>query len=249
MVIDGYTHCGQDKFLPVEAVLACMRSAGVAKAVLCQHLGQTDNHYITSCVRHDPSTFAGVALLDSARSDWAVALAELVDESVLRGVRMTADMALGNREFAYSALDLGLNLVLYAPDGIDDVVDLVLRAPSHATSGHLIITHLGSPTFDDEHLTRGRRLLDCAAADRTMVTLSGLTMYTPYPHAAARSFVRDIVSTFGSDRVMWGSNYPVVGDDANYARDLGLLLENAWGLPDEAIPDIAGGNAEAVWFT
>jgi L-fuconolactonase len=249
LIIDGYTHCGQDKFLPVESVLACMRGNGVARAVLCQHLGQTDNHYIASCVRDDPGTFAGVALLDSTHPDWAAALAQLVDESVLRGVRMTADMALGNREFAYTALDLGLNVLLYAPDGIDELIDVVLQAPSGATSGRLVITHLGSPTFEEEHLTRGHRLLDCAAADRAMVTLSGLAMYAPYPHAAARSFVRDAVSAFGSDRVMWGSNYPVVGSDTDYARDLGLLLENDWGLPEETIPGIAGGNAEAVWFT
>lgn len=248
MIVDAYTHCGLDKFLPLEAVLACMHDSRVDKAVLCQHLGQTDNTYIAECVRSDPSTFAGVAMIDGAGPDAPGRLRSLADEGTFRGVRMTADMLRASPGFAQGALELGLNVVLYAADGLDNVVETVGRVSRHSGRGRLIITHLGSPQFQGGVMTRGSRLLDCAEAPSTMVTLSGMGMHATYPYDVAVDFVADVVSAFGADRVMWGSNFPVLGDGTAYAADLRLLLDNAWGLPDSAIARIAGLNAESTWF-
>ncbi len=248
MIIDAYTHCGLDKFLPVESVTACMSDSGVDRAVLCQHLGQTDNTYIAECVRSDPSRFAGVAMIDSSGAESAGQLASLAADGTFRGVRMTVDMLLANPGFASSALGLGVNVVLYTPDGLENVVDVIGRLPAGGDGGRLIITHLGCPQFEGRVLTRGHALLDCADATNAMVTLSGLGMYASYPYDVAVEFVRSVVSAFGADRLMWGSNFPVLGDSAAYGADLLLLLDNAWGIPDSAIVHIAGRNAESTWF-
>jgi predicted TIM-barrel fold metal-dependent hydrolase len=71
MIIDAYTHCGVDKFQPLPDVQAMMREVGVTKAVLAQHLGQYDNSYIASCVRTNPETLAGVAMIDATGADCA----------------------------------------------------------------------------------------------------------------------------------------------------------------------------------
>jgi predicted TIM-barrel fold metal-dependent hydrolase len=55
-------------------------------------------------------------------------------------------------------------------------------------------------------------------------------------------------SAFGESRLLWGSNYPVVGDVRDYTADLGLLLEGKLPLPEDAIPAIAGRNAAKLWF-
>ena len=53
---------------------------------------------------------------------------------------------------------------------------------------------------------------------------------------------------FGEDHLVWGSNFPVVGDLADYDRDLLLLLDNLLPIPAEAIEKIAGLNALKLWW-
>ena len=48
----------------MEDVLAVMRSAGVGRAVLCQHLGEYDNEYLAQVVATYPATFAAVCLVN-----------------------------------------------------------------------------------------------------------------------------------------------------------------------------------------
>lgn len=249
MIIDAYAHCGLDKFLPVESVGDAMLSAGVGRAVLCQHLGQTDNSYIGACVRADPHRFIGVAMLDPTDARADAELASMAAGAEFRGIRMTVDMLIANEGFASTALTLGLNVVVYAPDGVGAAIAPISRLPYGEGMGRVVITHLGCPQFSDGALTRGADLLECAALTTAMVTLSGLGMACPYPHPEAASFVRDVVGAFGTERVMWGSNFPVLGTNAAYATDLRLLLDNVWQLPASAIPALSGLTAKAVWFS
>ena len=62
-MIDGYSHCGLSKYLPVEDVLAVMRGVGVDRAVLCQYLGEYDDRYLAEVVSKNPTTFAAVCLV------------------------------------------------------------------------------------------------------------------------------------------------------------------------------------------
>ena len=57
-VIDAYTHCGLDKYEPIDRVREMMTHSGIDRAVLAQHLGQYDNRYIGSVVSEDPEHFA-----------------------------------------------------------------------------------------------------------------------------------------------------------------------------------------------
>ena len=249
MIIDSYTHCGVDKFLPIEAVRNAMSHSGVERAVLCQHLGQFDNSYIRSCVVDEPDTFAGVAMIDPRDSRALENLETLRVEGIMRGVRMTAESVKSVPHFARRVLNCGLNLVLYCPDGISEIRLQLDQLADLEGSGHVIITHLGTPQIADEALTRGLELLECASNPVVTVTLSGLGMACEYPHEVAKDFVGATVDAFGHRRIMWGSNFPVLGGVDDYASDLALLLDDFWELPKESIPWISGGNAKDVWFT
>ena len=246
MIIDAYTHCGIEKFRPLPEVREMMDAVGINRAVLAQHLGQYDNSYIAGCVKSAPDTFAGVAMIDTSDPGARDALAEVIESGAFRGLRMTADMLVSAPVIASAAIEAGLNVTLFCPDGtepIESVLPLLAAGP-----GRIVLTHLGSPAVEQGVLVRGQGVLRLAADERVMITLSGAGMVCDSPHRPLQQLVRDVVSGFGPDRVMWASNFPVVGDPAAVAADLALLTSNIWGLSKESIKMISGVVAQRTWF-
>jgi predicted TIM-barrel fold metal-dependent hydrolase len=65
-----------------------------------------------------------------------------------------------------------------------------------------------------------------------------MKIFCPYPHTLLYPLLAEASERFGTSRLVWGSNYPVVGDEQDYASDLRLLLDGRLPLPDEAIAAI-----------
>ncbi len=107
-----------------------MSDSGVDRAVLCQYLGQSDNTYIAEFVGSDASRFSGVAVIDRSAAESTGQLAPLAADGTFRRVRVAVDMSLANPGFAISALGLGVNVVLFGPDGLENVVDVMGRPPA-----------------------------------------------------------------------------------------------------------------------
>jgi len=246
MIIDAYTHCGLEKFRPFPEVQEMMAAVGIDRAVLVQHLGQYDNSYIAGCVKSAPDAFIGVAMIDATHPGAQDALSAVIDTGAFRGLRMSADMLIAAPAIASRALAAGLHVILYCPNGTEEIESALPL--SAAGPGRIVVTHLGTPAVEDGSLVRGRGVLRLAADERVMITLSGAGMVCDPPHLPLQSLVRDVVSTFGLDRVMWASNFPVVGDAAAVAADLALVTSNSWGLSKESIKMISGVVAQRTWF-
>lgn len=246
MIVDTYCHCGVDKYRPVHEVLRMMEHCGVSRAVLTQHLGQFDNSYIEACVESRPEVFAGVVMIDPESPRASAELKRAHELPGVRGVRMTTAMMPTAMRLASGALELGLNLVLYCPDGTAPLEALLPRlAPG---PGMIVVSHLGSPIVKDGVVERGSQILRLAEDPRVGVALSGPGMACPPPHSALRQLVQEIVKEFGSERVAWGSNFPVCGGAPEVLADLKLLKGNAWGLDPEAMDDLLGRTANRLWF-
>lgn len=185
-------------------------------------------------------------MIDIAAPDAEDRLEDVIGAQVFRGLRMTAAMLRQAPGIASAAIEAGLHLVLYCPDGTDEIASVL---PALASGpGRIVITHLGSPIVSDGRLARGEEILRLVPDPRIMVTLSGAGMACDPPHEPLGPLVRKIVDGFGAERVMWASNYPVVGDQDAARADLDLLLTNYWGLPASAIEPISGVVAERTWF-
>lgn len=247
-MIDGYAHCGLSKYRPVEDVLAAMRSAGVGRAVLCQHLGEYDNTYLAEVVASHPATFAAVCLLDPTSLSAATELEKWHATGRFRGVRLLAEW-LGNYESLWArAVELGLTLVIYAPQGAAVAAPAIARFAAAHPGARMVVTHLGNPQLRGGRLVE-TELLRLAALAGVFVQLSGLSQYCAYPYAELHDFTRALIREFGAPRIYWGSNYPVCGGEAEYRRDLLQVASGEWGLTREQIQWITIRTAEQLWFS
>lgn len=248
--IDAYTHCGLDKYEPIETVGETMRVAGVSRAVLVQHLGQFDNRYLAGIAQAEPDTFAAVALVNHEQADWPRELARLADGGHIKGIRIATHAWQAAPSLPRQAVERGLIIVLYTPQGVCGFHEEIARLCDAQPNARLVITHLGNPSLDDAPgFDAYGKVFELAKYPGVYLQLSGMKMVCPYPHEALHPLVAKAARHFGPDRICWGSNYPVVGDADDYRRDLNLLIEGRLPVPADSVPAVAGGNALRLWFS
>ena len=248
-IVDAYAHCGISKYEPINRVRATMATAGVDRAVLVQHMGEFDNTYLERVVAEDPKHLAGVCLVDHEQSDGVRELERWQKTGQFQGVRFTTDVCAAAPQLLAAADELNLIIVLYTPDGIADFVEPLESFLEAHPNARLVLTHLGiTGAAELPDLDACREAFRLASFPGTYYQLSGMKMFCPYPHEPLHELIAEAAEHFGTCRMVWGSNYPPVGDTDDYVKDLHLLLDGKLPLPKSAIPDIVGGNALKLWF-
>jgi len=248
-IVDAYAHCGLSKYEPIEQVRRVMNAAGVSRAVLVQHLGEYDNSYIGSVVESDCAHFAGVLLVDHRDPQVIETLDRWKSSEHFRGIRLTTEAVVENPALFAAAGDLGLVVVLYAPDGIGPSLSQLEQQLALAPFTQLVVTHLGNPKVDGGAVNESAKsVCRLARFANVYLQLSGMKMFCTFPHEPLYPLIGEAVDCFGPNRILWGSNYPVVGSEADYLADLRLLMNGHLPIPADAIPKIAGENAERLWF-
>jgi len=249
-LIDGYTHCGLSKYEPIEQVKQVMSAAGVSGAVLVQHIGEYDNDYIGRVASEDPAHLAAVCLVDHQAPDAVDALGRCRDSAYhFRGVRLPAEVAAHAPQLLYAAADMGLIIVLFAPEGVGANLKPLAEMLEARPQAQLVLSHLTLPLkAGAPDLPASRAAFELAKYPGVYCQVSGMKMHAPYPHEPLYPLIAEALDHFGPSRLYWGSNYPVVGDEQDYIRDLRLLLDGKLPVPENAIADIAGGNAQRLWF-
>jgi L-fuconolactonase len=248
-IVDGYLHCGLKKYEPIERVRKAMRGAGVARGVLVQHLGEFDNSYIGSLVAHDPTHFAGVALVDHTASDASQVLRNLAGKRIFSGVRLIAESLQSAPDLWSIAVELGLILVHYAPYGLPQTFGSLRGFLDRHPTCRMVLTHMGHPDIPEApDFPSYQPLFDLAQHPGVYYQLSGMKMYCPYPHESLYGLIGLATERFTTSRMIWGSNYPVVGSMRDYKNDLSLLLDGRLPIAPEEIAEVAGGNARRLWF-
>ncbi len=248
-IVDAYTHCGVSKYQPIERVRAVMDAAGVGRAVLVQHLGEFDNNYLQRVVASDPDRYAGVCLVDDKSAERIANLEALARSGGFKGVRMVAEACLAASDLFRAAVDSGLVIVLYAPNGIAPIAEALERLLDDRPSARLVLTHLGNPDpTDAPAFTKYQKVWRLARFPQVHLQVSGMKMFCPYPHAPLHGLIHQALNHFGAARLIWGSNFPVVGDQEDYMKDLHLLLDGVLPIPKESIEQIAGSNALRLWW-
>ena len=196
-----------------------------------------------------------VGWVDMAAADAPDTLASLAKDPWLRGIRPMLQtlpdvewMLRDDLDPAFSALiDLGLRFdALVLPVHLPNLHRLLIRYPELP----VVIDHGAKPRIRDGAFAGWATDIARIAADtNAFCKISGLVTeanadWTP---ATLKPYVDHLVASFGPDRLMWGSDWPVVNMAGGYEAWSDAAHELLADLPETDRAAINGGTARAFY--
>ena len=236
-----------------EQLLEVMDGAGVDGALLVQAMGaySYDNAYVVDSAAAYPDRFSSVVIVDMEAPDPAGALRSWAERGA-RAVRLfTITKPLATwldepRSFPVweTAADLGMPVVIaMLPNQLPQLRNILQRFPDIPVAlDHFAFPNLeGGPPYVNapEHFA----LVDFPNLN---LKVSSNLLERAEEASGARQFMETLVERFGSDRLMWGSDYSQT-HDRSYADLLGLAQEATAGLSSADRAAYLGGTALRLW--
>jgi L-fuconolactonase len=222
---------------------------GVAQAVLVQHLGEYDNHYIEKVVRDEPDRFTGVMLIDVNQDDAVERLGQWAEGGAFSGIRMVGDTYRTHPRVWREAVSRNLNIIVYAEPTMASVADLLLDFIAECPEARIVLSHLGMPDEGEApDFKSSDRILALASSPNVYVQVSGMHMFTSRPYESLKGLVSRLSSSFGPQRLIYGSNYPVMETDEVYGEEIRLLAEGELGLTVEEAQTVMRQTSASLWF-
>jgi predicted TIM-barrel fold metal-dependent hydrolase len=199
-----------------EDAVAQMKRAGVDRAMAVQFQGVYgyDNSYIADSVSVHPDALIGVGCVDPLSPDGPEELAAWTKRGI-RGLRVFAprerpDLARWPDEpVAYplyeAAIALNVPVCLsHGPAYLEATGTLARRFPGLT----LVMDHMATVPMDASAADT-KALLALAVHPNVHVKFSTQNFATVEDVSAIPVFIRTLVDSYGTGRLMWGSNYPV----------------------------------------
>jgi predicted TIM-barrel fold metal-dependent hydrolase len=209
----------QERPSTVEALIAAMDAAGVAKAAVV-HSSTTygfDNSYVVDGCNKYPDRLVAVGSVDVLQEDAPQRIREWHARG-LKGLRLFTGGS--TKEFDPSELDdprsfpawelcAELNIpmcIQTGPVGLPQVTALAKRFPSVK----IILDHLGRPdVLDGAPYVNAQSMFDLAPLDNIYFKLTPRIFGdVKKEKASAATFFPAVVQAFGAQRLAWGSNFP-----------------------------------------
>jgi L-fuconolactonase len=264
-VIDAHCHASPLWFEPVEPLVFQMDQNGVAKGVLTQVLGQFDNGYQEDCVARFPGRLASVGAVDAGADGAADEVRRWAARGMI-GLRLRPEArspgadplavwrAAAECGLAISCGGAAANLVH------DDFHALATAFPELP----IVAEQLGGwtrPDCDKDPATwRGilalARLPNVSLKIPTLGQIAPRQIGKPLPSdgtpvldAGQGAILLEALDAFGADRLLWGSDFPVVASREGYANALNWTRALFAHRPAAETEAIFGGNAERIFFT
>ena len=236
-----------------EMLLALMRANGVARTVIIQVIYyRWDNSYAADVLRQYPQYFRGVARVNPESPAAPDDLSRLVGEQGFQGVRLSpAEDATGDwirgplmPPLWKRCLDLKASMnILTGTSRLPDVAALVERFPELT----VVIDHMADcPADRPDEL---KKLLALARYPHVFVKVSHTWSISkmPYPYPDAQEQVRHLYDAFGPQRLMWGTDWPMVETHCGYAKALAMVRDEMKFLNDEDKSWMLSRTVERVW--
>jgi L-fuconolactonase len=234
-----------------------LTAAGVDATVLVQAAPTiAETHYLLEVAHRSDELVRGVVgWTDLAAPDAVATLSALAADPLMKGVRpMLQDLAdpawilQPDVQPALSALpQLGLRFdALVKPRELKALLLMLERHPDLA----VVVDHCAKPEIASGVWQPWADDVAVIAANTTACCkLSGLVTEAGagWNVVALRRYVEHILACFGSRRVMWGSDWPVVTLAASYSDWVAATDALLAGLPGAERDAIRGGNARRFY--
>lgn len=242
-----------------------MAACGMARALLVQAApNEAETHALADMMREAEgeaaSRLAGlVGFADLAAADAPAAIAALAGDPGCRGLRVwplldpspdaLRDKALGPALDAIEAADMAIEILL-RPDQLPGLVALRQTRPGlRLAICHAAKPGLGRWTPGDDAFRNWAHALEALGAAGAWVKVSGMVTELGHDWAGdvISPYLTALEAAFGIDRMIWGSDWPVINRAGGYARWHAACA--AWVAPrGEAATRALFGDAGRAFF-
>mmetsp|Transcript_38506 Transcript_38506/g.94724 ORF Transcript_38506/g.94724 Transcript_38506/m.94724 type:complete len:347 (-) Transcript_38506:114-1154(-) len=229
----------------VESLLGDMDKSGVAGALIVQPINHKFDHsYVEECMKKYPSRLKGMCLANPNQTPEA-ACSELrrLKEAGFVGVRFNPglwpegkamDDEVGKALYT-TAGELGMVVGFMCFTGLDKRVGSIISLLEASPETQAVIDHFGFFRQDGEAKEEvWAKLLALSQYPQVHVKTSAFFRVSgdPYPYQDLWLRVRALVQAFGSDRLLYGSDFPFVQQQCGYKRAAEALSVVRWGNED-----------------
>ncbi len=236
-----------------EMLLDLMKANDVEKTVIVQVIHyRWDNSYLADVLKKYPTYFQGVARVNPESPAAPDDLSRLVEQQKFRGVRISP-AANASGDWISGPLMPPLwkrcetlkvpMLVLTAITRIPDVEKLIEKFPELT----VVIDHMAdSPLDKPEQLNM---LLALKRYPKVFVKISHTWSLSkqPFPYTDSQAQVKRLYDAFGLQKLMWGTDWPLVENHCGYAKALSVVRDEMKFLSADDKSWILSKTIERVW--
>jgi len=130
---------------------------------------------------------------------------------------------------------------------LDEALSLIRQCPGV----RFVLDHIGNPDIKEGRREPWQQQLAAIAAEPNVVCkVSGVATRADQAHwqpAELRPYIEYVLDTFGPERVLFGSDWPVVTLAAQYEQWVEVLLAVASARPEAEQAKLFGGNTQQVY--
>lgn len=242
--------------MTVDEVVAQAQAAGIARVVQVtpSPMGY-DNRYAFEGAQQRPDAVLGViGRFDPFAPRLPQRLQAFCSQPGVLGVRYTlhhdwaADwLATGQLEPLFAAAqEQGTAVFLYAPDQCEQLQRVARAYPRlRLVVDHTALRHAPGRSLA-ENFAQWKQVIALAGHDNVWMKVSYFPEVAagsePWPYPAAARRFRELYEAMGAQRMLWGSNFPVVAHLCTYGQALDFIRLGCDFLRPEDRADILGGN-------
>ena len=239
-----------------EMLLAETTPAGVDHVVLVQPSTYGwDNRYLADCIARYPERLAGVCLVNPLDEQAPEQLSYWIKERGFHGVRLHAARPDSAEWFTaprtdriwQRAADLGIPICILMDLAHAPMVDEMARRFPNVD---VVIDHMGRiDVAEQPPYPAFSRLLKLADHPRTYAKVSGMLHYSaePYHYADTHPFFRMAKDAWGPQRLMWGTDWPMLLDKAGYLPRLTAVRDEMPFFSESDLEWVLGKTALRLW--
>lgn len=220
-----------------------------------RHLDEA--HMVAEIAKDEPRLQAIVAHAPLEKGDEVAAdLDALAREPRLRGIRRLLQQEADIEAVLDDRFLAGLNLlprynlhfeICVRHHQLEAIVDLVRRLPNVT----FMLDHIAKPAIRDARLEPWKtRMAELAALPNLMCKMSGLVNeadHASWQPADLRPYIDHVVETFGFDRLVFGSDWPVMTLAADIPRWVAVLDDALAGASESELRMFWVENAQAFY--
>ena len=236
----------------VDAVLGTLAGAGVAQMVVVQAAGayDNDNRYVMNVAMDHPESVRAVVVVDPDEPGAAGVVTDLAARPGVAGVRYMAvrptaewvGTERADRVFE-SAGRAGLTVVLTVFStqipALRPVMDRFPEVP-------IVLDHCAFPALEGSVIGRDDPLLGLIDLPQVAVKVTSHNLAPLAQAGGGRSLVEQLAGCFGTERILWGSDYPQTAHDT-YAGLLDLARTALAGLSPAEQAAVLGDNTRRLF--